>query len=119
MIHVSGALSGLQSRYLFHFWAVIPRYGVFANDEEDLYLRGNEMIMKTAWCSSVKTSESDIHLAIDQPHEGLAKFECGGDVWSTGYSITVQNVRGKVLHDLDIDPPTPVLHRLVLCTGCP
>jgi len=30
--------------------------------------------------------------------------------------ITVQNLRGKVVHDLDIDPPTPVLHRLVLGT---
>ena len=25
-------------------------------------------------------------------------------------------LRGKALHDLDIDPPSLVLHRLVLCT---
>jgi hypothetical protein len=31
-------------------------------------------------------------------------------VWS------VQNLRGKARHYLDIDPPTPVLHRLVLGT---
>ena len=28
----------------------------------------------------------------------------------------MQILRGKALHDLEIDPPTPVLHRLVLCT---
>ena len=83
---------------------------------EDPHVRGNEMIMKTAWRSSARTSESDIYMSIDQPPEGLAKFECGGDVWSAGYPITVQNLRGKAVHALDIDPPTPVLHRLVLGT---
>ena len=86
------------------------------NDKDDPNLRGNEMIMKTAWRSSARTFESGIYLAIDQPPEGLAKFECGGDVWYTGYPITVQNLRGNALHDLDIDPPTPVLHRLILST---
>jgi hypothetical protein len=84
----------------------------------DPHMRGNEMIMKTAWRSSARTSESDIYLSIDQPPEGLAKFECGGDVWHAG-PITVQNLRGKAVpsHALeDIDPPTPVLHRLVLGT---
>jgi hypothetical protein len=87
-----------------------------ADVHEDPHMRGNEMIMKTAWRSSARTSESDIYMSIDQPPEGLAKFECGGDVWSAGYPITVQNLRGKAVHALDIDPPTPVLHRLVLGT---
>ena len=86
------------------------------NGNEDPYLQGKEMVMKTAWRSSARMSESDIYLSIDQPPEGLAKFECGGDVWSAGYPITVQNLRGKAVYDLDIDPPTSVLHRLVLGT---
>ena len=88
----------------------------YVADVKDPHMRGNKMIMKTAWRSSARTSESDIYMSIDQPPEGLAKFECGGDVWSAGYPITVQNLRGKAVHALDIDPPTPVLHRLVLGT---
>lgn len=38
------------------------------------------MIMKTAWRNSARTPESDIYMSIDQPPEGVAKFECGGDV---------------------------------------
>jgi hypothetical protein len=62
------------------------------NDKEDPYLQGNVVIMKTAWRNSARTSESGIYLAIDNSPEGLAKFECGGDVWSAGYPITVQNL---------------------------
>jgi len=77
------------------------------------------MIMKTAWRSSARTSESDIYMSIDQAPEGLAKFECGGDVKFAGYPITVQNLRSQVrkfIPEGDNDPPTPVLNRLVLGT---
>jgi len=45
-------------------------------------LRGNKMIMKTAWRNSGRTPESDIYRAIeeDQYPKGLARFEFGGDV---------------------------------------
>ncbi|KAF8072218.1 hypothetical protein FPV67DRAFT_1667650 [Lyophyllum atratum] len=75
---------------------------------------GNEMILKTAWRSSAMTPESDIYMSIAQPPEGLAEFECGGDVCIDGDPITVQNLRGHLVHE--IDPPTPVLHRLILST---
>ncbi|KIL53879.1 hypothetical protein M378DRAFT_201229, partial [Amanita muscaria Koide BX008] len=78
------------------------------------------MIMKTAWRSSARTPESDIYMSIDQLPEGLAKFECGGDVKYAGYPITVQNLRSHPIHNFlpegDINPPTPVLHRLILGT---
>ncbi|KAF8802711.1 hypothetical protein BYT27DRAFT_7260823 [Phlegmacium glaucopus] len=72
----------------------------------------------TAWRSIARASESNISLLIDQPPGEVAKFECGGDVWSVGYPITAQNLHCKTVHDLDIDPPTlvQVLHRLVLAT---
>jgi hypothetical protein len=60
-----------------------------ADVNEDLHIRGNEMVMTTAWRSSARTSESDIYMSIDQPPEGLAKFKCGGDVLSARYPITV------------------------------
>ena len=38
-------------------------------------------IMKTAWRSSARTSESDIYMSIPDPYpKGVAAFECGGDV---------------------------------------
>jgi hypothetical protein len=85
-------------------------------------LRGN--VMKTAWRSSARTPESDIYMSIDQFPEGLAKFECGGDVKHAGYPITVQNLRShpvNIVGDINSPtPPTPVLHRLILGTvGCP
>jgi hypothetical protein len=87
---------------------------------QELLLRGNVMIMKTAWRSSTRTPESDIYMSIDQFPEGLAKFECGGDVKHAGYPITVQNLRSHpvniVLPEGDINPPTPVFHRLILGT---
>ena len=59
-------------------------------------------------------------MSIDQFPEGLAKFECGGDVKYAGYPITVQNLRSHSVHNFlpegDINPPTPVLHRLILGT---
>lgn len=83
------------------------------------FLQGDIMIMKTAWRSSARTPESEIYLSIDQPPEGLAKFECGGDVQFAGYPITVQNLRTHPIYDFlpqgDI-LPTPVLHRLILST---
>ena len=85
-------------------------------------LRGNMMIMKTAWRSSDRTSESDIYLSIEQPNpRGLAEFECGGDVrfpGLAGFPITVRNLRGGIYHTLrdDLDQSTPVLHRLIFCT---
>ena len=85
-------------------------------------LRGNMMIMKTAWRSSARTSESDIYLSIEQPNpRGLAEFECGGNVrfpGLAGFPITVRNLRGDIHHTLrdDLDQPTPVLHRLILRT---
>ncbi|GLB41537.1 hypothetical protein LshimejAT787_1001370 [Lyophyllum shimeji] len=83
-------------------------------------IRGNVMVLKTAWRSSARTPESDIYLSITQPPEGLAKFECGGDVCIAGYPIAVQNLRSHPVYsfprDGDSDPPTAVLHRLVLKT---
>ena len=88
-------------------------------DQEPL-LRGNDMIMKTAWRNSARTPESDIYMSIDQPPEGLAKFECGGDVKFDGYPITVQNLRSDPVRNLppegNFNPPTPILHRLILGT---
>ncbi|KAF8971192.1 hypothetical protein BDZ97DRAFT_1914201 [Flammula alnicola] len=84
------------------------------------FLGRDEMILKTAWRSSSRTPESDIYMSITAPPEGLAKFECGGDVKFAGYPITVQNLRSYPVRNFlpkdDIDPPTPVLHRLVLRT---
>jgi hypothetical protein len=88
-------------------------------DREPL-LRGNDMIMKTAWRNSARTPESDIYMSIDQPPEGLAKFECGGDVKFDGYPITVQNLRSDPVRNFppegNFNPPTPILHRLILGT---
>jgi len=85
-------------------------------------LQGNEMIMKTAWRSSSRLPESDIYRSILVPPQGLAKFECGDDVYfnESEYPITVQNLRSSpVVHPLpenDNSPITPVLHRLILST---
>ncbi|KAF8804942.1 hypothetical protein BYT27DRAFT_7142933 [Phlegmacium glaucopus] len=79
-------------------------------------LHGDEMIMKTAWRSSARTSESDIYSVIGNRPEGLAKFICGGDVRYARNPITVKNMRSQAVHDLDADPPTAVLHRLILGT---
>ena len=96
----------------------VREYVVGVNQEP--LLQGNDMIMKTAWRSSARTPESDIYMSIDQFPEGLAKFECGGDVKYAGYPITVQNLRSHSVHNFlpegDINPPTPVLHRLILGT---
>ncbi|KAF8232704.1 hypothetical protein L208DRAFT_1560975 [Tricholoma matsutake] len=53
-------------------------------------------------------------MSIDQPPEGLAKFECGGDVNFAGYPITVHSepVR-NLLPEGDFHP---VVHRLILRT---
>jgi len=80
------------------------------------------MILKTAWCSSARTSESDIYLSIEKPNpRGLTEFECGGDVRFSrlaGFPITMQNLRGNIHHTVteDLDKPTPVLQRLILRT---
>jgi hypothetical protein len=88
-------------------------------DQEPL-LQGNDMIMKTAWRNSARTPESDIYMSIDQPPEGLAMFECGGDVKFDGYPITVQNLRSDPVRNFppegNFNPPTPILHRLILGT---
>ncbi|PPQ83145.1 hypothetical protein CVT25_005388 [Psilocybe cyanescens] len=90
--------------------------------DQQLLLQGNEMIMKTAWCSSSRTPESNIYMSIQTNPKGLAKFECGGDVRFPGYyarfPITVQNLKSKVrqLLNLTHDPPKPVIHRLILGT---
>jgi len=79
-------------------------------------------ILKTAWCSSARTSESDIYLSIEKPNpRGLAEFECGGDVRfprPAGFPITVQNLRGNIHHTVaeNLDKPTSVLHRFILRT---
>jgi hypothetical protein len=94
------------------------------DDNQQPYLKGNLMIMKTAWRSSARTPESEIYLSIPHPQpDGLAKFECGGDVKFplTQFPITVKNLRSEVLQNLSPDddtvsPATPVLHRLILLT---
>jgi len=100
-----------------NIWRV-REYVVGVNQEP--LLQRNDMIMKTAWRSSARTPESDIYMSIDQFPEGLAKFECGGDVKYAGYPITVQNLRSHPVHNFlpegDINPPTPVLHHLILST---
>ena len=87
-------------------------------------LRGNTKILKTAWRSSARISESDIYLqlSIEKPNpRGLAEFECGGDVrfpGLAGFPITVRNLRGDIHRTLgdDLEQPTTVLHRLILRT---
>ena len=74
-------------------------------------------IMKTAWRSSARTSESDIYMSIPDPYpKGVAAFECGGDVKFPliGFPITVRYLRNKDRQDLST--LTPVLHRLILRT---
>jgi hypothetical protein len=76
-------------------------------------------IMKTAWRSSARTSESDIYMSIPGPYpEGVAEFECGGDVKFplTGFPITVRNLRNKDRQNLSTGTLTPVLHRIILRT---
>ncbi|PPQ81826.1 hypothetical protein CVT25_013479 [Psilocybe cyanescens] len=80
-------------------------------------------VWHTSWCSSARNRESDIYQAIQQPIEGLAKFECRGDVYfMDGKPITVRNLRNLSSHkdlgdiDSELKNPTPVLHRLVLAT---
>jgi len=94
----------------------VREYVVGVNREP--LLQGNDMIMKTVWRSSARTPESDIYMSIDQFFEGLAKFECGSDVKYAGYPITMQNLCSHPVHNFvpegDINPPTPVLHRLIL-----
>jgi hypothetical protein len=82
---------------------------------QGLILYGDEMIMKTAWRSSARTSESDIYSVVSD-HPGLAKFICGGDVRHVRNPITVKNMRSQDVYDLDADPQTSVLHRLILGT---
>jgi len=87
--------------------------------DNNLRLVGDVMIMKTAWRSSARTPESDIYLAIPDPYpEGVAKFKCGGDVNfpSTGFPITMQNLRNKDRQNISPATLTPVLHRLILLT---
>ncbi|KAF8804950.1 hypothetical protein BYT27DRAFT_7169707 [Phlegmacium glaucopus] len=83
---------------------------------QDPILHGDEMIMKTAWRSSARTSESDIYSVVENHPKGLAKFICGGDVRYARNPITVKNMRSQAVHDLDVDPPNAVLHRLILGT---
>ena len=77
MIAASGAQLGHPSGLLFRFWAVALTFGLFVTreyvdgiDQEPL-LRGNDMIMKTAWPNSARTLESDIYMSIDQTPKGL------------------------------------------------
>lgn len=82
-------------------------------------LHGNDMIMKTAWRSSARKPESDIYNLIPHPPEGLAKFECGGDVKFAHCHIMVQNLRSDMVNTSlpeDNHEPTPILHCLVLRT---
>ncbi|KAF8968594.1 hypothetical protein BDZ97DRAFT_358403 [Flammula alnicola] len=81
------------------------------------------MIIKTTWRSNARTPDSDIYLSIEQPtFKGQAKFQCGGDVKFPGYAgctTPMQNLRShvhKLLREHVINPPRPVLHRLVLGT---
>ena len=94
----------------------VREYVVGVNQEP--LLQGNNMIMKAAWRSSARTPESDIYMSIDQFPEGLVEFECGGDVKYAGYPITVQHLRNHLVHNFlpEGNPPTPVLHRLILGT---
>ncbi|KAF8966888.1 hypothetical protein BDZ97DRAFT_585476 [Flammula alnicola] len=99
----------------------VREYGVGVTQQP--FLHGTEMIMKTARRSSARTPESNVYLSIEQPSpEGLAKFECGGDLRfpeCAGFPVTAQNLRShvhKFLPDGDNHPPTPVLCRLVLGT---
>lgn len=86
-------------------------------------LRGNTMIMKTAWRSNARTSESDFYLSIEKPNpRGLAEFACGGDVrfpGLAGFPITLQNLRGNIFHRTvgnNIDQPSMIFHQLILRT---
>lgn len=77
------------------------------------------MIMKTAWRSSARKSESDIYKSIPDPYpKGVAAFECGGDVKfpSNEFPITVRNLRNNDNQNLTTATLTPVLHRLILRT---
>jgi len=63
----------------------------FMNDNKLPCLRGNMMTLKTAWCSSARTSESDIYLSIEKPNpRGLVAFECG-----FSWACRIPNYRAK------------------------
>jgi hypothetical protein len=57
---------------------------------QDPILHGDEIIMKTAWRSSARTSESGIYSVVGN-HPGLAKFICGGDVRPYHYEEYAQS----------------------------
>lgn len=94
----------------------------YALDKDQIpRLRGNKMIMKTAWRNSGRTPESDIYRAIEEGQypNGLARFKFGGDVLFplSRFPITVRNLRNELHQDLlSHSNATPVLHRLVLST---
>jgi hypothetical protein len=98
----------------------VREYAVGVNQEP--LLRGNDMIMETAWRSSARTPESDIYMSLELFPEGLAKFEYGGDIKYAGHPTTVhwQNLRNypvlNFIPEGDINPPKPVLYRLILGT---
>lgn len=83
-------------------------------------LRGNDMIMKPVWHNSARMPKSDIYMLIDQPLEGLPKFECGRDVMFDGYHITVQNLHANPVRNFPLEgifnSSTPIPHCLILHT---
>jgi hypothetical protein len=120
-VHTSFSLLG-RGTHVWRLREYVPG-DMQSNDKKLPHLHDDEKTMKTAWRRSTRTSESDIYLSFDPLILGLAKLDCGGNVTfpgSTGYPITVQNLRN---HGHNFPPEyenpvskPPILHRLILST---
>lgn len=75
---------------------------------------GKVLVMKSAWRSDKRISESDIYMAIKDLHPGIAEYSHGADVTGPdGHVISVDSLR---LSPKPGNPGNPILHRLFLKT---
>lgn len=83
---------------------------------KDGKLVGPEMVMKTAWRTLRRTTETHIYGMVEGKHPGLVEFVDGSDVAFSGQPSTPITVYGLRGYEPDEDGTERVLHRLVLKT---
>jgi hypothetical protein len=71
------------------------------------------LVLKNAWRSGARTSESEIYQSIIGSHPGVAGYSSGGDVMSpaNGSPISVSTLRGVSPSDVH---DNPTLHRVLI-----
>ncbi|KAI0369975.1 hypothetical protein BV20DRAFT_1113440 [Pilatotrama ljubarskyi] len=83
----------------------------------DNMLEGPIMIMKSAWRSIGRNSESFIYHSVKGEHPGLAKYICGGDVVTRPGSPDILNIRSLRGAAAAIAPDdNKILHRVITGT---